>query len=249
VIPVPILGGLFLAVFALAGVVQFVRQPGPLREGPWPGLTVTGGRLVLVCATLLAASQLLLGTAEFHVNDRSPFPWLPLAATGSTVVLVLAARLSLMPGFASGVCGAYLLARSAFTVWDSTIALPPLLLPGVMLLDLSLWLRPHHFTNVADLWPANAKTRLKRVWRKRPTPFTELDPRRAAFGGTLAGLSLGLLEPGGTQLMGGSPSNWPLELSLAAAAVCAAASGAAAWFTAAANVTLTGPLGRASEID
>jgi hypothetical protein len=219
--------GLALAGVALVVITSGRRARKPLRVDPWPGLTGAGATLLLAHALLLAGTQLALGPADAEVGARSALPYLPLAATGATLTLILAARTYQMPGAATAVCGTYLLGRSLVTLLVPTVAPPPLFLVGAMAFEFVLWLRPSDFAALWGVWPM-------RMGRPRVEPEQPGEPRaftcgRAALGGAAFGLLLAAQEPPFELLLGGDPAAWSPLAVLLAAVTAAALSGAVAW--------------------
>jgi hypothetical protein len=219
-------GGLLLALAALALLWRLGRGGGPYRVGPWPGLTFRGAGLLLADALLLAGTQTLLGAAEVDLAARSALPWLPLVAAGSVGALVLAARVTHMPGAAAGVCGAYLLPRSLASLLMPGLAPPPLLWPPTLALELALWLRKG---DVEDVWPPGGPAALRRAWRPRERRPRAFSAWRAAFAGGVFGLVLAILEPAHALYLGSDPTRWVTE-SVALATLVTMLSGAlVAW--------------------
>lgn len=141
---------------------------GPYRVGPWPGLSASGGVVLLACAALIAASEALVGSRV-----------LPVLGVSALLPMALATRIVNTPGAAAAVCGAYLLPRTLLTLAKPDIVLPPLLLVPAFAFDIALWLR------WSDLKRARRKQRVLRVVTRR----------RAAFGGALFGVVLCAVQP------------------------------------------------------
>src|SRR5438105_5797515 len=145
--------GLALLVAGSLATWRCSRSGGPYRAGPWPGLTPRGAGVLLGCALLLAGGQLIVGP------PRQPLPDLPLLAATAFVPLGLAGRLTLTPGAAAAVCGAYLLPRSLLSLVDPSVEPPPLLLVAALAFDVSLWLQPRDIASVFAAW-----RRKHRIW-------------------------------------------------------------------------------------
>jgi hypothetical protein len=218
-------GGLLLALAALALLWRLARRGGPYRAGPWPGLTFRGAGLLLAHALLLAGTQLMLGAAEVDLAARSALPWLPLVAAGSVGTLVLAARLMCMPGAASAVCGAYLLPRSLASLLVPGLAPPPLLWPPTLALELALWLRGSDVAAVVGVWRPRGPAALRRAWRPRDHRTRAFSARRAGFAGGVFGLLLATLEPAHALFLGSDPARWAAEHGVPAALAAMLAGG------------------------
>lgn len=222
--------GLALCLLGAAALRRLAAGHGPSRLGPWPGLTPRGAGLVLAAALLLGGTQLLLGEAELDVGARRPLPWLPLSAVGAVGSLTLAARLTHLPGAAAAACGAYLLPRALFSVAVPDVALPPLLWPPALALELALWLRRADAVALLDLLPVRgAAARRARAWRPRDRAPRTVSRRRAALGGALFGLLLGTLEPSFERVLGGDATAWSGGPALAGALLAGMGGGATAW--------------------
>lgn len=233
--------GLALCLLGAAALRRLAGGRGPVRLGPWPGLTPRGAGLVLAAALLLGGTQLLLGAADFEVAARRPLSWLPLAGVGAVASLTLVARLTRMPGAAAAACGAYLLPRTLLSLAVAEAAPPPLLWPPTLLLELALWLRRADVEALLDLLPARgAAVRRARAWRPRNRAPRSLSRRRAALGGLLFGLLLGALEPSFERVLGGDPAAWTGGPALVGALLAGLAGGAAAWLVAAARRSTPG---------
>ena len=226
------IAGILFSISTFATLRRLTRKPATWQTGPWPGLTVHGAELALSLAMLLAALQLALGSRDLYVEARSALPWLPVVAALTVGVLVLSARITVMPGFLSAVCGAYLMPRSIVSLLLPDIAPPPLILPGALLLDLVLWLRPEHIVALTDLLPSNEQAKLRRQWRRRPKPPTSISPRRALGGGAAYGLLFSLLEPTFALLLGAPAANWQGTDVLIAAGLSTVACSAVGWLVA-----------------
>lgn len=155
---------------------------GPYRVGPWPGLSTSGAIVLLLCA-------LALGALESAFDWRS----LPVLAVTALAPMAMATRIVNAPGAATAVCGAYLLPRTVWTLANSDVALPPLLLPAAFAFDITLWVR----------WQD-----IKRPKGRRRLP-RELTWRRAAVAGATFGVVLVVVQA-------------PLELLPSIAAVAGA---------------------------
>lgn len=188
----------------------------PYRAGPWPGLTARGAWVLIGYAGLLALGVLAAGA------PRRPLPDVPLLAFLSCVPLLMATRVTRVPGAASAVCGAYLLPRTLLSL-GGHIEPPPLLLAPAFALDALIWLR------AADLQAVRAALpRVRRHgWPRRVARVSrELRPGRAAIGGALYGLLLSAVVPPWTMILGtAEPATWSgpdVWLGgLASSAVCA----------------------------
>lgn len=218
---------LVATVVCLAALVLIAHlaRGGPYRQGPWPGLTPTGGALLLAHALLLAG-VMLLGPTDLDVRARGALPYLPLASAASVMPLVLAARLTGVPGAGAAVCGAYLLPRSGLSLLLPTVPLPPMLIAAAILFEVVLWLRRDDLVAVLDLWPTRHQ---RRVWRTRTRQRRSFSQPRAALAGGVFGLTLAALEPPLALLLGGDPAGWAPEATARAVPLSAITAAASAW--------------------
>jgi hypothetical protein len=206
------------------------RASGPLRVGPWPGLSARGGLLLLACSLLLGGSQALLGLAAVDVGARAALPYMPVMALLSLGAVLVAVWSLPVPGVASGVCGAYLAAASLVSLLLPAVAPPPMLLPAATALDLALWLRPSDFRALGDAWPRrDPRAALRRAWRPRGGRPREVGRRRALAGGAVFGLLVAWLEPPYDRLLGSPAAQWPTEHLALAAAVAGTLGAALGW--------------------
>jgi hypothetical protein len=216
VTPAPTLG--LAIVLLLAGSLatwRAARGGGPYRAGPWPGLTPAGAGVLLGCALLLAAGQVI-----FAAPTR-PLPDLPVLAAVAFAPVALATRLTKVPCAAAAVCGAYLLPRSLLSLVEPGLEPPPLLLVPALMFDVGLWLRAGDLTNIVNLWPGR-----RQAWRKRHrSSRRQLGSLRAPIAGGLFGLTLAALEPSFVVLLGADPATWSgpsvIEATLVRAVICA----------------------------
>ena len=179
---------------------------GPYRVGPWPGLTPTGGLILLGCAILLGAVTAVVG------NPRRALPDLPILAVTTLVALLLGTSIVRAPGAASAICGAYLMPRTLLSLVAPGLEPPPLLLVPALAFDLALWVRGADLARLAHVLP-----RRGHVWRKRPRPIERrLDWWRATLAGGVYGLVLSVAEPPFAMLYGAEPARWsPADMGLA----------------------------------
>jgi hypothetical protein len=163
--------------------------------------------VLLGCAVLLAATQLVAGKA------RQALPDVPVLAVVTLAPVLLGTRIVRTPGAASAICGAYLMPRTVMSLVEPALDPPPLLLVAALAFDLGLWARAADLTRLVHTWP-----RRNRVWRKRPGSVDRrIGPWRAAFAGGLYALALSVVEPPFAMLYGADPSGWtPADLTLAA---------------------------------
>lgn len=187
----------------------------PYRVGPWPGLTARGAWVLVGYAGLLWLGVLAAG------SPRQPLPDLPLLGFVSCVPLLMATRVTRVPGAASAVCGAYLLPRTLLSLCVANLEPPPLLLVPTLAMDAVVWLRASDLRGLGDVLPR------RRFWRRRRTHTPrDLQPIRASIGGGVYALLLSAVVPPWAVLLGGTdPTTWagpPLWLgAVAAALVCA----------------------------
>ena len=160
---------LLLALVGGLATWWLARGGGPYRLGPWPGLSPRGAGLLLACAVLLAAGQLVLGPPQ------QPLPDLAQLAVVTLAPLALATRIVVAPGVASAVCGAYLLPRALVSLANSGVELPPPLIVPAMLFDLAVWLRR------GDI----RLPRWRQGWRRKTRIIRTITPWRAAIGGAV----------------------------------------------------------------
>jgi hypothetical protein len=154
--------------------------------------------------------QVLLGS-----TDR-PWPDLPLLGLSALVPLVVATRLTGIPGAAAAVCGAYLLPRTLVSLIEPSIDPPPLLLVPAIAYDLSAWLRASDLSGLAQMWPGRGS-----AWRRRPSrQRRRIGTVRAACSGALFGLVLALVEPPFAILLGDDARDWAGTALWVASAVC-----------------------------
>ncbi len=182
---------------------------GPYRAGPWPGLTPAGAGVLLGCALLLAGGQLIVGTPS------TPMPDLPILAACAFAPLVLATRLTRIPGAAAAVCGAYLLPRSLLSLFDPGLEPPPLLLVPALAFDLTLWLAARDVANLRTLWPVRRKR-----WPKPNSRPLQPGSLRASLAGGLFGLTLAAIEPPFVVLLGADPTPWSGPIVFEAGVLC-----------------------------
>ena len=186
---------------------------GGYRVGPWPGLTPRGAAALLLAALAMGVAQLLIGPVDG--------PWPDLAVLGATAFapLVVATRLTGVPGAAAAVSGAYLLPRTLVSLLEPSIAPPPLLLVPALAYDVSAWLRASDLAGVASVWPGRANPwRRKRVRQPR-----RVGTARAAIAGAIFGLVLAAVQPPFAILLGGDPAAWAgVDLWLGSGACVAA---------------------------
>lgn len=197
----------------------------PLRQGPWPGLSPAGGSLVLVYAVLIMGAHLLAGAASWSIRERTPLPYLPWITAADVFLLVHAAYTLPVPGLSSAVAGAYLLPRSLVSLGLRDIALPPLLLPAAMMLDVVLWTRAADLLSLRGLWPRRGSRARRHLWRPRTTSPRKPTVRRSIFGGALYGLLLVAFETPTALLLGAPGSVWTAD-AVGVSAVVSAAVGA-----------------------
>ena len=188
----------------------------PYRAGPWPGLTGRGAWVLVGYAGLLWLGVLAAG------SPRQPLPDLALLAFVSCVPLLMATRVTRVPGAASAVCGAYLLPRTVVSLFIANLEPPPLLLVPTLAMDAVMWLRAADAVGWRDLLPRKPGTWPMRRGRVR----RDLHPARAAIAGAIYGAVLSAVVPPWAILLGGSdPALWAGPMfwlgMLAAALVCA----------------------------
>jgi hypothetical protein len=151
--------------------------------------------VLLACAVFLAIGQLLVGPPTQLLPD------LPLIGVTALLPMVLAMRITQVPGAASAVCVAYSLPRSLIALFQSRLDQPPLLLVAAIVFDLGLWL-------LNDYAPP-------------------LQPKaRAALAGAIFGAVLAAIEPTFRMFLGANPLTWTgpdvWVAVVATAAACAA---------------------------
>jgi hypothetical protein len=198
-----------------------VRLGARYRAGPWPGLTPTGAGALLACAGLLAGGQFLVGAAT------RPLPDLPIVALAVFVPLVLATRITRIPGAAVGACGAYLLPRTLASVVNPSIDPPALLLVPTVAFELLVWVQSGDVSRV--WWRTN-------TWRRRARRVRNVERRRVAVGGAAFGLVFAVTVPPMAILIGANPvawSGWDQWLATVLCAIVCAAMGSVARSTAA----------------
>jgi hypothetical protein len=178
---------------------------GPYRLGPWPGLTPKGAGVLLGCALLLAAIELLLGDAQRALPDMA------VLGPATLAPLALATRIVKTPGAAAAVCGAYLLPRAVISLVNPSVTLPPLLLIPALAFDIAVWLRADDLKNA---WRARQR------WRQRKRVDRRIGPRRALAAGAVFGLVLAAVEPPFAILLGADPPNWSGPELLLAGVAC-----------------------------
>ncbi len=149
----------------------------PYRAGPWPGLTPNGAGVLLGCAAFLWIGQALVGV------PRQPVPDIPVVGVTALLPLVIAVRITQVPGAASAVCAAYLVPASVLALFRETLAQPPLLLVPAMAFDVAVWVLPVYLKQVpAHLYPLIA--------------------------GAVFGAIFGLVEPPFRLFLGGEFATW-----------------------------------------
>lgn len=229
---VSILGALLLAA-SVGWLRRLERRGGPLRAGPWPGLTSRGTSQVLAAALLIGGGQLLLAPAELSAQQRAELPWLPLVALAAALGFLVAAATTGIPGAAAAACGAYLLPRSVLSLLVPELDPPALLIPSATACELALWTRARDLQRLSDVWPRKGNARLKRVWQARGRSRRAITPRRAMLAGAVSGVLLALIEPAQALVLGGPGPASPLAygLTIAASGVVSAvgARAALAW--------------------
>lgn len=185
--------------------------------GPWPGLTARGAWVLVGYAGLLWLGVLAAG------SPRQPLPDLPLLAFVSCVPLLMATRVTRVPGAASAVCGAYLLPRTVLSLFVANLDPPPLLLVPTLAMDAVVWLRASDLRRARDLLP---RPKALQRQQRRIRVVRDLQPVRASVGGAIYGLLLSVIVPPWAVLLGASDlATWAGPLvwlgALAAALVCA----------------------------
>jgi hypothetical protein len=169
--------------------------------------------VLLLCAVLLAAIQVVVGT------PGRPVPDLVILSLGALLPLAVATRIVDAPGAASAACGAYLLPRTLLSLMEPSLEPPPLLLVPALVFDLSLWARSADLARLKSVWP-----RRQSMWRRRPPKVNRIrTPLRAAIAGGLFGLTAAGLQPTYAVLLGADASIWSGTLLWLAVALSVAA--------------------------
>ena len=187
---------------------------GPYRSGPWPGLTLRGAAVLLLCAAALGLLLRLIG------EPTRAWPDLAILTVAACVPLALATRMVGMPGVASAVCGAYLLPRALISLVDPSVDPPPLLLAPAFAFDGVAWIRRSDFSGLRNAWPFRRRTR----WpARRDRSPRRLRPARGALAGAVFAVVLVVVQPPFSILLGSDPAAWSTLDTLLAGAVSAAA--------------------------
>lgn len=230
-------GGLGAALAVAAGLMAcWLAHLGGYRRGPWPGLTGRGAGLLIVVAVCLVGCEAALGPAAWDASQQVALPFLPLEATLSVMPLVLVARLTSMPWTATAVAGAYLLGRSLVSLIEPAVAAPPLILVGAMALDCTLWVQARDVARLADLWPRRGEAMARWAWRRERTSERGFRVGRAVAGGLAFALTLAIVEPPFSVLLGADPSAWSLREQWLAPILASAGAAVAAWAMASAPI-------------
>lgn len=221
--------GLLLVLAAISWLRRLLARGGPRRFGPWPGLTGTGGLVLLGQALLLDGGLFLAGAPAVTGSGALPMSYVPPGAGVAAAVWVATTRLVSLPGAVAGVTGAALLPWAVLSLAHPSIAPPVLLLPSAFAMDLVLWVRREHLHALLDAWPwASRQAKARRAWLARPSRSARPGARRIATAATLSGLLFGMIEPPYAALFGSAavpagPQYWLVTV------LAAGAAGAAGW--------------------